>query len=189
MVLKSFINRISLFFLVFLFFILKTNNTYAFFTQNYKKNISYGVFKKDYTGDIYISLQAGFLVKNWTPDFNTVLISNPNKLSEYTGAIPDEMKQKTKGKYSYSLTFSLGFHNQNSNFRHEVGFTWYSLMSKPIQMSGASITIDGESYNYNVLDGKYTITAGTFLHMYKIMYSLYYDIPNAFNLFKIQGGI
>ena len=96
----------------------------AFFTENYKKNLNYGVFKKEYNTDLYIGLNASFLMKTWMPNITTATMGSEKWLKTFNSTVPGYMTKSPISKYSYGLGVSIGLHSHKSNFRHELSFEW-----------------------------------------------------------------
>ena len=171
--------RFCVFIFVYLFF--HQGNAYAFFTDDYKKRISYGAFKKAYSADVYIGVKAGFIVRTWAPNIITTISPNFDAVSEYLSKIPNSLADKSSGKYSYSVGVDIGLHTEQSKFRHEINFEWYGITSETINVGTKTATISETDYSYSVLGGKRIITLGNYADIYKLGYSVYYNFENLFS--------
>ncbi len=162
----------------------------AFFTENYKKNILYGAFKKQKTADVYFHMQAGFVLKMWGPNLSTSLMANNNTLNTYVDAIGEnKINQSLSPKYTYSIDVAIGLATHGSRFRHEIGFTWYSLATDVLQLDGYSSTINGTEYSFAPLNGQYISKLGAYSDVYKIMYKLNVDFRDVFSLLKTKWDV
>ena len=172
--------------------LLHSNSAMAFFTENYRRNLQYGVFKNTYSADIYLNVLAGFIVKTWTPTFATILSPDSDLLATYASEIPDQIGKKTSNLYTFSVAINLGLRTLQSHIRHEVGLQWYRIGSNETTLSNSenkSYAINGASYNYASLGGKAVHTAGMYADVYHLMYSIYYDFENAFSLFRTKWDV
>ena len=156
----------------------QSSMAYAFFADEYKKQILYGAFKKAPQSTVYLSAGAGFLLKSWTPNLSTVLMTNPNTLSLYANSISEQMLSKaTKGRYTYSINFAIGLHMDKSSFRHEIGFNWHTMASHTFALN------DQQAVN---IDNRNILELGVFANLYNITYNLYYNIENAFSILQTK---
>lgn len=164
----------------------------AFFTENYKKNLNYGVFKKAYNTDLYIGLNASFLMKTWMPNVTTTVMGSGKWLNTLNSAVPGYMTKSPISKYSYGLGISIGLHSQRSNFRHELMFEWYSLLSKSMQFAGGETLptgVEGESIIATKIGDKYYKDIGVYSNIYRVTYNMFYNFQNAFNLFTVDWDV
>ena len=169
-----------------------SNFAMAFFTENHRRNLQYGVFKNTYSADIYFNVLAGFIVKTWTPTFATILSPDKDILASYATALPEQIGRKTSNMYTFSVAVNLGLRTLYSHIRHEIGFQWYRVGSNPITLindDNRSYTINETSYSYVALNGKAVHTAGMYADVYHLMYSVYYDFENAFSLFRTKWDV
>lgn len=164
----------------------------AFFTENYKKNLNYGVFKKANNTDLYLGVNASFLMKTWIPNITTTVMGSKKWLDAFNSSVPGYMTKNPISKYSYGLGISAGLHSNGSNFRHELMFEWYSLLSKPMQLKGGEIlptSKEGETIQAIKIGGKYYKDIGVYSNIYRVTYNMYYNFQNVFNLFNTDWDI
>ena len=164
----------------------------AFFTENYKTNLNYGVFKKAYNTELYVGVNASFLMKTWMPNITTTVMGSGKWLNTLNSAVPGYMTKNPISKYSYGLGMSIGLHSCGSNFRHELMFEWYSILSKPMQLAGGETLptdVEGESIIATKIGGKYYKDLGVYSNIYRVTYNMFYNFQNAFNLFNTDWDI
>ena len=164
----------------------------AFFTENYKKNLNYGVFKKAYNTELYIGVNASFLMKTWMPNITTTVMGSEKWLNAFNSAVPGYMTKSPISKYSYGLGMSIGLHSCGSNFRHELMFEWYSILSKTMQLKGGEIlptSREGETIQATKIREGYYKDIGVYSHIYRVTYNMFYNFQNAFNLFNTDWDI
>ena len=164
----------------------------AFFTENYKKNLNYGVFKKAYNTELYIGVNASFLMKTWMPNITTTVMGSEKWLNAFNSAVPGYMTKSPISKYSYGLGMSIGLHSCGSNFRHELMFEWYSILSKTMQLKGGEelpTSREGETIQATKIGEGYYKDIGVYSHIYRVTYNMYYNFQNAFNLFNTDWDI
>ena len=164
----------------------------AFFTENYKKNLNYGVFKKAYNTELYIGVNASFLMKTWMPNITTTVMGSEKWLNTFNGSVPGYMTKSPISKYSYGLGMSIGLHSSGSSFRHELMFEWYSILSKTMQLKGGEelpTGTDGQSIIATKIGGKYYKDMGVYSNIYRVTYNMFYNFQNAFNLFNTDWDI
>ena len=181
---------------ILIFFItsalLYCNSAFAFFTENHRRNLQYGIFKNTYSADIYFNVIAGFIVKTWTPTFTTILSPDKDLLATYANEIPSQISQKTSNMYTFSVEINLGLRTLYSHIRHEIGLKWYRIGSNDMELTNdehRSYSINGTAYNYVSLQGKAVHTAGLYADVYHLMYSVYYDFEKAFSLFRTKWDV
>ena len=176
---------------MFLLFVSNTQKTAdAFFTENYKKNILYGAFKKQRMADVYFHLQAGFVLRMWGPNLSTAIMSNGETLNIYVDTLGENVVNNSlSSKYTYSIDFAIGLAVHKSRFRHEIGFTWYTLASELMQLTGNTVFINGTEYSFASLRGQYISKIGVYSDVYKIMYRLNLDIRDAFGFLKTKWDV
>ena len=161
----------------------------AFFTEEYKKNILYGAFKKTYNTDLYLGIHSGFIVKTWTPNIITAISPNSNNVGMYSAAVPSSLDKKTSGRYTYSVGIDIGLHSSKSNFRHEINFEWYGIASKALNFNQNVSTIGGKQYGYAEINGKNISSLGTYADIYKFGYSMYYNFENILKMLGTKWDI
>ena len=164
----------------------------AFFTENYKQHLNYGVFKKEYNTDLYIGLNASFLMKTWMPNITTATMGSAKWLNTFNSSIPRYMTKNPISKYSYGLGISIGLHSHASNFRHEIMFDWYSILSKPMQIAGGETLPagkEGETIQATKIGGKYYKDIGVYSNIYRVTYNMFYNFQNVFNLFTVDWDV
>ena len=167
-----------------------TEQANAFFTQNYKKQMLYGAFKQSYNTDLYLGVRIGFLLHPWTPNITTAVSPKNEELNSYTSIIPDLATKKTTGSWAYSVGVDIGLHVENSKFRHEMNFEWYGVSSTSRHISSNDeIVVNGNSYNYAIINNKMIASIGTYADIYKVGYSLHYNFENAFSLLKANWDV
>ena len=184
--LRSFNRIILLTFFVFFEFCYNAN---AFFTEDYKKQMLYGAFKKKNNAVMYIGIRAGFLVKTWAPNLITMISPNSNAVERYLSQIPNKLYNKTSGNYSYSVGVDFGFHMDGSNFRHELNFEWYGMVGKTIGLNGYVSEINDTEYNYAPLSGRLVSSIGSYADIYRIGYGIYYNFENAFKMMNAKWDV
>ena len=166
----------------------------ALFTREYQKNLSIGAYKQTYNSDIYLLAEAGYTAYSWSSTLGTAILGYEQYDAVGT-VLPNQIGIQLKGKNNYFVRVGLGFHTEKSNFRHELYFKWYSILSKPIGFEGYSIGItdattgNTTTYNYCNLYGRNIVNGGMYASIYKIMYGLNYDFQNAFKLLKLKWDI
>ena len=164
----------------------------ALFARDYQKALSIGAYKRMYTSDIYIITEVGLTLYNANSNIATALLGNSN-LPSYANYLQDDISKTLKGRYTYYIKAGLGFNSENSNFRHELYFQWYSFASKSINMSQATTEIitNGitNTYNYALINDTLATSVGMYGTIYKIMYGLNYDFRNVFNLLKMDWDL
>ena len=177
-----------------IFYCLIAQNSNALFTREYQKNLSIGAYKQTYNSDIYLLAEFGYTMYSWTPTFGTAMLGH-QQYDPFSILISNQFATKTKGKNNYIVKVGAGFHTEKSNFRHELYFKWYSILSKPIGIDGATVSITDTNtattndYSYQNLNGVNVVSAGVYGNVYKIMYGLNYDFQNAFKLLKLKWDI
>lgn len=170
-------------------FIEQSNVASAFFAQEYKKYMSYGAYKKNRTADIYLGFTTGFFFHTWAQNFATYLSPNSDILSSYSQKMSSQLFTNMSGKGVFSFGFQIGLHVQDSKFRHEIGFYWYTMASNSIAVGNEHMTIGGTDYSYAPIDGTKVATAGIYADIYKLMYNVYYDFEHAFKLLKVNWDV
>ena len=122
------------------FFIMSTTQSaYAFFTENYKRNNNYGVFKRKYSNDLYFSVAVSFIPKTFNINLSNMSLYDTNFTNSLTQNASNVASKSLLDKYTYSLTFGIGYHSAKSGFRHEFQAEWYNLYSKPITLGGEMV--------------------------------------------------
>ena len=169
-----------------------TQPAQAFFTNNYKQHLNYGVFKKEYNTDFYIGLNASFLMKTWMPNVTTTVMGTEKWLNTFNSTVPGYMSKSPISKYSYGLGISAGLHSHKSNFRHELMFEWYSILSKPMQLAGGETLPtdeEGKFIKATKIGDKYYKDIGVYSNIYRLTYNMFYNFQNAFNLFTFDWDV
>lgn len=161
-------------------------DAYAFFTDNYKRDISYGAFKRKRNVDFYIGVRTGFLVKTWTPNIITSISPNQDAINSYSKTIASSLNRKTDDRFTYSIGFDFGIHTDNSKVRHEINIEWYGIMSKAFKLHGNSVIINNKTYEYASLNGKMINSLGTYADIYRLKYSIYYNLENVFKMMSVS---
>ena len=164
----------------------------AFFTENYKKNLNYGVFKKAYNTELYIGVNASFLMKTWMPNITTTVMGSEKWLNTLNSAVPGYMTKNPISKYSYGLGMSIGLHSSGSSFRHELMFERYSILSKTMKLAGGENLPTGkenETIQATNIGGKYYQDIGVYSNIYRVTYNMFYNFQNAFNLFNTDWDV
>ena len=164
----------------------------AFFTENYKKNLNYGVFKKAYNTELYIGVNASFLMKTWMPNVTTTVMGSAKWLNAFNSSVPGYMTKSPISKYSYGLGMSIGLHSHGSNFRHELMFEWYSILSKTMKLAGGENLPTGkenETIQATNIGDKYYKDIGVYSNIYRVTYNMFYNFQNAFNLFNTDWDV
>ena len=163
----------------------------AFFTENYKANLNYGVFKKAYNTDLYIGLNANFLMKTWMPNVTTTVMGSNKWLNIFNSAVPGYMTKNPISKYSFGFGISAGLHSHGSNFRHEIMFDWYSILSKQMNIGGEMLPMaeEGKFIKGTKIGENYYSDIGVYSNIYRVTYNMFYNFQNVFNLFNIDWDI
>ena len=174
---------------LFYFSIFSAKNVYAFFTENYKKNMSYGAFKQIYNTDGYLGINVGFMAKSWISNIATSILADKDVVAEYSRAIPEQMFQKTSDNYSYYIGIFFGLYNHGSRFRHEFEFAWYGLTTAGIGLTGNTIGINGTNYEYANISNNMVISAGVYTNIYKLTYNAYVNFNNVFSFLGSKWDI
>ena len=172
-----------------LIFITYASSASAFFAQEYKKNTLFGVFKKNRTADVYLGFDAGFFFHTWSQIFASYLSPSDSLISTYSQKIPNQFFKSMNGKGTFSFGFQIGFHEQDSKFRHEIGFEWYTMATNAIAIGDEHMIVDGRDYSYATMNGMKVATAGTYADIYRLTYNIYYDFENAFKLLKTNWDV
>ena len=176
-----------------LYFCCINSGATALFSRDYQKALSIGAYKRMYTSDIYFLTEVGLTLYNANSNISTALLGN-NNLASYTNDIPNEINKTLKGRYTYYIKAGVGFNSENSNFRHELYFQWYSFASKSVNTSQATTELIGkngtiDTYNYALIKDVLATSIGMYGTIYKIMYGLNYDFRNVFNLLKMDWDL
>ena len=116
-----------------------THSAYAFFTENYKRNNNYGVFKRRYSNDLYFSVAVSFIPKTFNLNVSNISLYDVNFTNSLTQNASNVASKSLSDKYTYSLTFGIGYHSAKSGFRHEFQAEWYNLYAKPLILGGENI--------------------------------------------------
>ena len=180
---------LRVFVFVILHFLMFQSESNAFFTEDYKKKMLYGAFKRRSNADIYLGVRAGFLVKTWTPNVITTISSNSDAMNEYLTQIPNSVYRKTSDNYTYSVGVDIGLHTEGSNFRHEINFEWYGISSDKIGVDGNIMNINGTEYSYQNISGTSLSKIGIYADIYRIGYRINYDFEHAFKMMNTDWDV
>jgi len=177
--------------LIFSIFFVLFNCTYsfAFFTENYRNNVSYGVFKKVNNSDLYFSANVGFVPKIWTPNILTSVSSNQDSIPTYLSSMSQQITLKTNDYYTYYIGIALGLNIHKSILRHELEFNWYGLASKSIDVGETNISVNGSNLTYLSVDGKMVESIGVYANIYKLTYNVYLNFDKVFKFMGQQWDI
>ena len=188
-------------------------SAHAFFTENYKKNNNYGVFKKKYSNDLYFSVSVGFIPKTFNLNISNMSLYDANFTNYLSQNASSVAGKSLSDKYTYSLTFGIGYHSAKSGFRHEFQAEWYNLYAKPITLGGTQIqyytqedinaltgnntnsdenetdTLTAKTINATQIGENYYVDLGSFSTHVNLTYNLYYNFQNVFKFFSTNWDI
>ena len=196
------------------FFIMSTTQSaYAFFTENYKRNNNYGVFKRKYSNDLYFSVAVGFIPKTFNLNLSNISLYDTNFTNSLTQNASNIAGKSLSDTYTYSLTFGIGYHSAKSGLRHEFQAEWYNLYAKPLTLGGEMVEyylpneiglMTGENEgqeqtnattatpkftNATKLGDNYYIDLGSFSTHVNLTYNLYYNFQNIFKFWSTSWDV
>ena len=182
------------------FFIMSTTQSaYAFFTENYKRNNNYGVFKRKYSNDLYFSVAVGFIPKTFNLNLSNMSLYDTNFTNSITQNASNIADKSLSDKYTYSLTFGIGYHSAKSGFRHEFQVEWYNLYAKPLTLGGETIAYYMQNDNQQTavqkttqatkIGDNYYVDLGSFSTHVNLTYNLYYNFQNVFKFWSTSWDV
>lgn len=198
---NSFLYKISGIFVKFLFFILtflytiisSSYNATAFFTQNYRKNVLQGVFKKELKSTIYFNVSTSYLPKTWIPSLSTFALPKES-VSNTLSSSQNNSFNYISNKWTYSLTFGIGYNPANSGIRHEFQVEWYNNYSNTIAIGNDDIEIIKEDNSREIIKAmqigdNFYANIGSFSTNVKLTYNLFYNFQNVFTFMSVPWDI
>ena len=205
--------------LIGFFMMSTTQSAYAFFTENYKRNNNYGVFKRRYSNDLYFSVAVSFIPKTFNLNISNMSLYDTNFTNSLTQNASNVASKSLSDKYTYSLTFGIGYHSAKSGLRHEFQAEWYNLYAKPITLGGEMVeyylpneiglmagenemqdesttnttnntnTATPKTTTATQIGDKYYVDLGSFSTHVNLTYNLYYNFQNVFKFWSTNWDI
>ena len=185
--------------LIGFFIMTTTQSAYAFFTENYKRNNNYGVFKRKYSNDLYFSVAVGFIPKTFNLNLSNMSLYDTNFTNSITQNASNIAGKSLSDKYTYSLTFGIGYHSAKSGLRHEFQVEWYNLYAKPLTLGGETIAYYMQNDNQQTavqkttqatkIGNNYYVDLGSFSTHVNLTYNLYYNFQNVFKFWSTNWDI
>ena len=185
--------------LIGFFIVSTTQSAYAFFTENYKRNNNYGVFKRKYSNDLYFSVAVGFIPKTFNLNLSNISLYDTNFTNSLTQNASNIAGKSLSDTYTYSLTFGIGYHSAKSGLRHEFQAEWYNLYAKPLTLGGETIAyyMQNDSQQTAVqkttqatkIGDNYYVDLGSFSTHVNLTYNLYYNFQNVFKFWSTSWDV
>ena len=138
---------------------------------------------------IYISVLQLVLLSLYDTNFTNSITQNASNIAG----------KSLSDKYTYSLTFGIGYHSAKSGLRHEFQVEWYNLYAKPLTLGGETIAYYMQNDNQQTavqkttqatkIGNNYYVDLGSFSTHVNLTYNLYYNFQNVFKFWSTNWDI